>query len=376
MKVAIYDTVHLDWIIPYAELLAEEDMTITFITSAAFKNDLENIVTQKNSRYRWYFTNPNAGLIESSKKLYSVLKNNRYDLLILNSLDSRHLLIFLNLVLFKPKRILVNLHDVNNFFKIKPALSIRKNIRSIGKKLIMSLTDGYIVNAEAMKAYITENSFTRKPTYWLQPVYYKPTIPGKKVNFDKTIVIPGTIDLRRRNYDLVLEVIQEMLNQEVLVKWVFAGKPVGNYGADIIKKAKELDTHGAHISLYKEEIPENEFQQIIATSSLILSPLVASTSIHDNIREVYGRSKGSGNVYDAIRHAKPLIVPSTVFVPKEIVTSCVFYKSKDNLVQQLLSILSDDSLLGNYRQKAERNSKNFPKERIVNMFKAVFRGVS
>ena len=145
-----------------------------------------------------------------------------------------------------------------------------------------------------------------------------------------------------------------------------------NYGVKIIEKAKKLNTRGAHISFYEEVISENEFQHIISASSLILSPLVSSTTIHDNVAEVYGESKGSGNIYDAIRHAKPLIIPFKVTVPKEIISSCIRYESKENLVQQLLEILTRDAILCEYRQNAERNSEKFSKERIRSMFKAAF----
>lgn len=370
MKIAIYDTVHLNWIISYAELLAEDDLYVSFITSARFKDDLDDILAQKNRKYTWHFLKDEDKIIEHSRRIYSVLKSNRFDLVVLNSIDARHVILFMILMLSKPGRVLINLHDVNNFFKIKRSLSIRTNIRSLGKKLLILLTDGYIVNAEAIKGYIMKNCFTPKPVYWLLPVYYKPSPNSKKTTFADTIVIPGSIDKRRRNYYFVLEVIQEMLNHQVPVKWILAGKPVEDYGMEIIGKAKKLNTHGANISLYEEEIPENEFQQIIAASSLILSPLVSSTTIHDNIQEVYGESKGSGNVYDAIRHAKPLIVPSTLSVSEEIVTSCILYHSKDNLVEQLLKILGDESIFLYYTQKAETNSKNFTKERIESMFKA------
>jgi glycosyltransferase involved in cell wall biosynthesis len=283
MKIAIYETVHLDWIIPYAELLAGEDISVSFITSATFKHDLESILAQKNPWYTWHFLDPDDRYNEFSQKIYSVLKSNNYDLVILNSIDSRLLILFMILMITKPGRILVNLHDINNFFKTNPSLNIRTNIRSIGKKLLMLLTDGYIVNAESMKEYMIKNHLTKKPIYWLQPVYYKPAAPVRESTFTNTIVIPGSIDQRRRDYDFVLEVIQEMLNWQVSVKWILAGKPVEDYGVKIINKAKELNTQGADISFYKEVISENEFQQIIAASSLILSPLVSSTTIHDNI---------------------------------------------------------------------------------------------
>lgn len=370
MKIAIYETVHLDWVIPYAQLLAEEDLSIHFIISSEFKNDLENIIAQKNLKYTWHFLNPDVSPGKFSKQIFSIFKSNNYDLVVLNSVDSRHLIISIILMFFKPARILVNLHDIHNFFKIKRSISIRTNIRAVGKKSLMLLTDGYIVNAEAMKTYMIKKQFTQKPIFWLPPVFYEPPLRYKNPTSVHTIVVPGSIDKRRRNYHLTLQVIQEMLDRQVSVKWIFAGRPMEDYGAEIIEKAKELNAIGANILCYQEAIPENEFQQIIAACSLILSPLVSSTTIHDNIGEVYGESKGSGNVYDAIRHAKPLIIPSAVTVPKEIRSGCIIYQSKDNLAERLLEILTHDEVLYYYTLKAEENARIFSKERIKNMFKA------
>jgi hypothetical protein len=371
MKIVIYETIHLDLIIPYAEILADENITVSFITSSIFKNDLKNILTSENPRYTWHFIDPEVRFFEFFKKIRAFFKNYHCDLLILNSIDSRHIIMFMILLLSKPGKILLNLHDINNYFKIRRSLDIRINVRSIGKKLLLLLTDGYIVNAKAMKAYMLKNSFTRKPIYYLQHVYYKPPLPVKITNLN-TIVVPGSIDQRRRNYDLVLQAAEELMNRQVPVKWVLAGKPVEDYGAKIIKGAEKLNTRGASISFFKEDIPENEFQNILASSTFILSPLVPLTTVHDNILEVYGQSKASGNVNDTIRHAKPFIVPSTFTVPDEIESSCIIYKSKDNLVEQLLKVLTDKSVFNSYKQKAEENSKKFPKEKIKNMFKEVF----
>lgn len=376
MKIAIYETVHLDWVIPYAELMAQEDVTVSFITSLMFKDDLENILAEKNPRFTWHFLDPASGFIAFSKKLHSIFKSNDFDLLVLNSADSRLLILFMVLRLNKPKKILINLHDINNFFKIKLSLSFKKNIRSMGKKSLMLLTDGYIVNAETMKRYILKNKLTPKPVYWLQPVYYNGSFSNKKAISDKKIVVPGSIDPRRRDYYLVLDMIHEMLRNHVQVSWVLAGRPVYDYGFKIINKAKELNTKGADITFFTEDVPENQFQQIIAASTLILSPLVSSSAIHDNIAEIYGESKGSGNIYDAIRHAKPLIVPAAVKVPEQITSSCITYQSKDDLAKQLFTVLTDDSILKDYQQKAEKNVQFFSKEKIKDMFIAVFRKAS
>lgn len=370
LKIAIYDTVHLDLIIPYAQLLAEEEFTVCFITSADFKDELESILARKNSRYTWYFLNPNDSIRTFSISIFLIFKSRQYDLVILNSIDSRHLIIYTILKLFRPRKILLNLHDINNFFKTKWSVSIRTNIRSAGKKLLMLLTDGYIVNMEAMKNYIAANHFTKKQVYWLQPVFYTPPAQATKTTFSNTIVVPGSIEQKRRNYDLVLYAAQEMLNDKIPVTWILAGKPVEKYGAAIIKKAKKLNTRGAVISYFQEEIPENEFQHILATCSFIFSPLVSPTKVRDNIMEVYGQSKASGNVNDTIRHAKPFIVPSTFTVPADIASSCIIYNSKEDLVEQLLKLLTDNQTLADFKKKAEENAGKFTKERIINMFKA------
>lgn len=365
MKVAIYDLVHLDWIVPYTELLADTQIEVHFYVSKDFKEDIEE-ATDHNIRFHWYFVEVSQGQIPSFIKFYNFLSEVKPDLVILNSIEGKHLSVYLSLLLARTERVLINVHSINNFLNTSFSFPIKKLIRTLSKRILNLKVNGYIVNAEAMQEFILKNNLTSKPTYWLPPVYNKINSYEYIYKGHVVFLIPGAIDERRRDYNLALEVFALMAKENAYVKLIIAGRPVGVYGHTIQGKANELIQKGMKIEYYKSEVPERKFQNMVARAAIIFSPLVLSTVIHDKIEEKYGLTKSSGNIYDAIRHGKPLIVPDYIKVPKEIESSCIFYSSSNDLYLKMLELINDKNLLESYIHRAKVNSSAFSKEMIQN----------
>jgi hypothetical protein len=216
-----------------------------------------------------------------------------------------------------------------------------------------------------MKDYIESNQLTNKPVFWIPPVISRAnSCKHYSQKNPVSIVIPGSIDQRRRDYDTVLTVferIHQLIPDAITI--TLAGRPVGSYGQSIINRAEAMKEKGMKIKYSDHEIAEIEFQHLISSCNLLLSPLKEETSIHDNIIEHYGTSKMSGNIYDAIRHGKPLLVPSHLTVPNEIKNNCLFYNSENNLLQHLLNILNGTTDLYTLSEQAYINSQKFTLER-------------
>lgn len=371
MKVAIYELIHFECIFPYIDLMQELNAEVTFIVSLSFAKELSNNFSFNNNKFKWHFIDNDSSLVLFQKELSSILRKDKYDLFILNSLDSRHIILYYLLKKFNPKKILLTLHDINNFFTASFGVKIKKNIRTLGKKLLHNLIDGFLVNTFLMKQYIEENKFTRKNVYHLPLVLYKSQFSENrnKISF----VIPGSIDERRRNYDFLLNALEEISNKNV--EFTFAGGPVGKYGNEIINRINKLLTRGFKIIYFKEEVSEKEFQEIINNASALISPLVHTTAIHDNINEVYSVSKTSGNINDAIRNAKPLLLPIYINVPAEIKSSCIFYTSEIELVHILNNLINDKKVLNYYNSEAISNASNFSKENIFKLFSNILKEI-
>ena len=358
MKLAIYETVHLDWVLPYCELFLLRNEEVYFLTNISFEKDIKETLGDRFHRFKWTFLDTEIGPFAFYKELKRFFSAQIYKGIILNSIEARHLIVAA--AIRNSPMTFINVHDINNYFKPAFALQLRQNIRSIGKKWLHQKADGYIINAEAMKDFITKNKLSKKPVYWLPPVIERASLMQLDEKSLFTFTIPGSIDEKRRDYQTVLEAfaqLHELYTNQFLIS--LAGRPVGAYGQMILKKVKALQEKGIQISYSETEIEEIAFQKLIASSSIIISPLTRQTVIHDNIKEEYGTSKVSGNIYDAIRHGKPMIVPDYLTLPKEISSSCLKYKNKEDLLKLLIRCINEKDYINALLQQAFYNSKQF-----------------
>jgi len=366
MKIAIYETVHLDWVIPLCELFSVRSDEVSFFTNVSFEKDIKEALKENYKLFHWRYVDPEVRLLPHLQQLKAFLNSDRFDYIILNSVESRHLLVYAAILPKRNPKIFINLHDVNNFFNAHYSFKFRALIKKAGKELLKTKAAGFIVNAKAMKAYIESNKLTSKPVFWLPPVIEKTRLTSS--NFTSpliTITIPGSIDQKRRDYISVLNVF-EKIHQTLpaSIEIVLAGRPVGLYGTSVLTKVKAMIDQGMRVLYSSKEIEEKDFQELIASSTILLAPLKVDTSIHDNIKEQYGISKVSGNIYDAIRHGKPLIVPSSLIVPEEIKTSCLYYTSEEHLFEQIIVLATNKQFLRDLTLKALKNSKQFSETQV------------
>ncbi|MDQ3277426.1 MAG: hypothetical protein M3Q06_03815 [Bacteroidota bacterium] len=221
-----------------------------------------------------------------------------------------------------------------------------------------------------MKRYIERNAFTKKPVFWLPHVITRAQPPVDN-SANLVLTIPGAIDHKRRDYLFALDVFETLHSLHPSTRLILAGRPVGEYGNTILSKCKGLQQEGKSILFFNHEIKETTFQSLLSESTFLFSPLQVSTTIHDDIPEQYGVSKYSGNIYDAIRHGKILLVPATLSVPKEMESSTVFYHAKEHFITRLLELVSDKEKLFQLQNEAYQNAMNFTKADYAHRFNAL-----
>ncbi len=361
MKIAIYEIVHLDWIIPLAELLGKTSYEISFFVHNSMKKDLETALAENvYNKYEWVYLKE-GNILFHYRYLDEKIETNKYDIFWLNTSDSKHLVFAILKFKYSKMRLLVNIHAVNNFFKSKWSINIKRSLRHISKKILAKVTDTYLVNAERMSKYIKENKLTYKPCYTIAPVYYKEK-NNNILNINTfTVVIPGSVDERRRDYKIALQAWKIFLRRKNLLaeaRLILAGR-ITEYAKDIMNLYNIEETLKQTIVLYTKDIPECDFQQLMADASVILSPQVIETNTEDNIIEIYGITKNSGNSYDAIRHAKPFIVPDQLIIPEMLKLSTTRYTTAIDLANKLLDLFENTDHYKQQCQKAKESSEFF-----------------
>jgi hypothetical protein len=142
----------------------------------------------------------------------------------------------------------------------------------------------------------------------------------------------------------------------------FLGRFCGEYGQSVLTKSKQW---GKTLSYYgNEEIDQPEFDRVIQSADFLFNPSIVNTFTDDNIKETYGITISSGNISDAIRHAKPVIIPQSLTIDPWFEYSCIRYATVDDIVKFIRSIIEKPELYKNLLQATCQSAKEYTVEKI------------
>lgn len=137
------------------------------------------------------------------------------------------------------------------------------------------------------------------------PVFYT----GKLENHSKqetVIVIPGGVSQKRRNYSHVFKTI-ESLKTDKPFNFVFLGKAKGTE-LEQLKKLSSALPRNIRVNWFSERVSQDDFEQWMQRADVLWCPIQQETEFFSR-KEVYGKTKMTGNSGDAIKYGKPAIFP-------------------------------------------------------------------
>jgi hypothetical protein len=369
MKIAIYDIIHLEQVMPLIHVCQHLKLQTLLFTNERFRYEIEKQLAPEVGLVSVSYITTGEKEWEFMRIAGEKLQKEQVDFFILNSNDGKHLLWYKLLQADRNCKFVLNVHEVHNLFYSKYKFGIRSVLRHLGKKLLLKRADAFIVNTEAMKFYMEEKAVTKLPVFWIPAVVYENRKERTTPHSGFTIAIPGTIDHRRRDYSFVLAVYEKLISRyKAVPRLILAGAPYGQYGDEILDRAALLNSKGGDIHFYRKEIPEAAFETILYGSDLLWSPLKISTSIFDEITEVYGQTKNSGNTHDAVRFARPMLIPRQLVTSKEIESSVVRYDDEISCADIIAKIASDPEMQKHLKSEAIQNSMAFTTEKVASKF--------
>lgn len=239
--------------------------------------------------------------------------------------------------------------DLNGMIGRNPTLTpkVYNYLKYPLKKAILRRIDRLLVEfspiaeyAASEKLSVDIESFT--PVLYSNPEDLDSSIGEQRPN-SITVTIPGMIDSTRRDYDEVLEALNNLPKERIgRIELILLGKPVGDYGATVIERAKRLRSDGMDLEYYKDWIPTDTFAEKLNTTDLLVSPLHRQRPI-DGFIEQYGRSKGTGVISDAISYATPLLLPSWFEVPKRTKSGIHTYRDSTDLRSIIIDLIENEN---------------------------------
>ncbi|HEX3006732.1 MAG TPA: hypothetical protein VHO90_03855, partial [Bacteroidales bacterium] len=172
-------------------------------------------------------------LIPSDNKFIYYLKSiakinkTKCDILFFNTLQSDWVLNFLFLLFVKKsKNIVLTIHNLNSFFIPRKQNGLRSFVRERIKLRAIKKCNFNVYSA-AMKAYLLALVPQAKISMLPYQIYL-PSDQASNIDGSKSfhVVIPGSVDLRRRDYTIVLQTIRALSHLKH-IRFVLLGAPSG-----------------------------------------------------------------------------------------------------------------------------------------------------
>lgn len=358
---------HIKFLHTIMKICKTKDTNVTVFTTKDLFSRLEKYLENKED-YNIVLKEDNEGINSFLKRVERIC-NEKIDLLLINTLQLSCFYLPRFFGFYPRSKTIMTVHTANAWLKQKPVFNLRKLIRTIdtnlssfiASKFILPRFDAINVIYPPIKDYILEETNYNKKVFTLPFNFFGETRKvEKKKNKKIQFVIPGQIEEHRRDYKVVLDAFEKLFNNfNEEIDLHLLGYPVGNYGKHILKRGKKMKKLGYNIFTFDTFVPEEKYDEIILNSDFIISPIKIKTRGMGEIQEIYGVTKASAVVFEAIQYAKPLVVPYKFNIIKELESSTLKYTDSEDLENILTEFIKNRKKLLDLEKSAIKNSKSY-----------------
>lgn len=374
MKIGIVETEHFEVGYTAIKLFDNGKNEITVFTHESSYRQFQYLFGQDIDHYNWIVRNEKTPEYKFINIIYKELRKRDITLLYLNTISSNFILYAAMISLFKEIRVVLTIHDINGYFNFRPALSIRRLVRFIGKRWLIHQVMEFNVISSTMVDYLRQKLPSNKNIHNVPGSFFdeNPTCYFVPQNFTGIkIVIPGTVDIRRRDYEFVFDLLEKVNQKNLKLSFIFLGGINSKYGKHIIEKCR---LYPSEILQFFETniVDQPEFDRVMCEAHLALIPTVINTVLSDGITEIYGLSISSGNIFDVIKHAKPFIAPAELQIPPNIQSSSFRYTSEQDIIEFFENMFTNPGKYLTMKEHAIQNSKEYTIEKIRHRNSSLF----
>lgn len=208
---------------------------------------------------------------------------------------------------------------------LKEGLLRKSNVYKKAKNLLV-LDQTLKCNVILNEAQRNEESFTFLPIFYTK-------FSGKSENETYTIVIPGAVSQKRRDYNKVIKELKnlelnfdnyEFRRNETFVEntlsekgsslgttqnleIIFLGKAQGKE-LEMLQNFEQNKPENISIKYFKEKVPQDVFDDYMQKADVLWCPIQQETEFFSQ-KEIYGITKMSGNIGDAVKFGKLAVFP-------------------------------------------------------------------
>lgn len=196
----------------------------------------------------------------------------------------------------------------------------------------------------------------------LYPVVFEAEkLPAVERDGTPRIAVPGRISQHIRDVDLLLTAMErvfEAYDGDLVLD--FVGRPAGDYES-ALARIHDLQRRGYDVRYREEWTPFDEFAAALRRSDLILNPLQVHRRIRHPLRADMwtGTTNGTGPIFDAIRYARPIVLPELFPVDEHLDPLVETYVTASDLADLLLDLFENESRLDALQDGADACAREF-----------------
>ena len=363
MKIAIYDSEHFETTYTVIRALSFSSNQVSLFVTEEVASSLKELLSAEESLSMDWIILQRAN-IQNSAIIYRYCCKKGIEILWLSTVSYHHLLFGTLSLLLRKTKTVITIHDANSFFRPDVAPSTRSMIRYAGKKLLNTSVDGFSTLLTSTKKYIEDNFRPAIPIGCVPGSFYT----GSKISSlpDVTslvIVIPGSFDPKRRNYNLLFALAEKWNSPGRKLEIVLLGGAKDAEASAILHQLRDLSTPTITFTVYEQaHISQLEYDRQLSRCDFVYAPLQKMFLEESAVPEQYGITKSSGCFFDAIRFGKPLLLPETIFLPGEIAPQTIVHPSTSEMAFFLHNLTQEE--LNRIHTTAINNSKRFTLDTI------------
>ena len=372
-KLLIYETTHYETLPALVELALEQfELISIYADSADVFDSCRYFTVCQSSKIKW-ITKPASTFNRAFiGQIFKDLSGNNYSHFFINSLDH-------NLYYFTQKLsgIYRNIHTVLNVHTIHDYTSSRYNSilnvsESLAKKKLHRIIKNCRVLAPAMPAYL-KSRLPGLTVEYIPGMFYQ-YFP--KPDYSKTpfrIVVPGTVEGKRREYDIIPTVVNLLAknNQGKQIELVILGNSNTAFGKKLEKEIREILPSNISLILFDKDVAYDTYSKYYASAHLIWAPVKLNMESIRGVPEINGLSNSAGLIVDFVHYGHPTLIPEGINFNDKLDPLFLRYTGPKNAADKISAIIQTPHVLASQQDNIQSVCSAYTADKFREAFKTL-----
>lgn len=379
MRIGIFETDHFEVSHTLIRLFQLPAHQLTIFTETQSWRQFRQMPDIDHQAHHWVIRKEKQSKAAFILQIYRTVKQQKIELLLLETVEDNFIFYAWLVKALPGVRIILTIHDINGYFQFREDGSLRRRIRNTGKRKLIKAVNEFIVINSNMVDYLQSLLPAGKSVRYLPGSFFdKDLYQPPPASMDPIqLVVPGSVDSRRRDYNIVFDLMQACREQQLNVIVTLLGGFRPESDRRLMNRVLDFSDEYPNLRWSEEPVVSQPvFDEVMQEAHFVLSPSVISTVISDDVQEEYGVSKSSGNISDIVRYARPAIIPAALVTGPEISHIAIRYQSVKEIPEQLKLLRDHPDKYLAIQQRALGGSGAFTLDAIRRQHPDLFTGVN